>query len=181
MFLNVFILSGPQSHYYFYILNIIMYKTAKNVFHLCSSHDLRRSYLQNDLLYMTCVLLLASVAWVISCVNIFAVKIRCALFLSQPGNHHDESRPRCGKRERKTVSDFHWLKTPPAPLIAPGARSTVCPLVWTIPWYWQKYACPAHSAHFIKNNPIGIVFFFACHVDYCKIFDTYSFIFYLTK
>ena len=27
--------------------------------------------------------------------------------------------------ERKTVSDFYWLKIPPAPSVAPGARHTV--------------------------------------------------------
>ena len=41
-------------------------------------------------------------------------------------NHqYNESRPRCAKRKRETVSDLYWLKTPPAPSIAPGARSTV--------------------------------------------------------
>ena len=34
---------------------------------------------------------------------------------------NDESRLRRVKSERKTVSDFYWLKAPPAPSIAPGA------------------------------------------------------------
>ena len=49
------------------------------------------------------------------------------VFFCPTWEHHrdDESRPRYAKRERKTVSDFYWLKTPSAPVIAPGARSTV--------------------------------------------------------
>ena len=50
-------------------------------------------------------------------------------FWASGENHqYDESRPRYIKRERKTVSDFYWLKTPPAPSIAPGAKSAVCRL-----------------------------------------------------
>ena len=37
---------------------------------------------------------------------------------------NDESRPRW-ERGRQTVSDFYWLKTPPAPAIALVVRSTV--------------------------------------------------------
>ena len=39
--------------------------------------------------------------------------------------------------ERKTVSDFYWLNTPPAPAVAPGATSTVSRLHGT-PGPWQK-------------------------------------------
>ena len=41
----------------------------------------------------------------------------------------DDTRPRCVARERKTVLNLYWLKTPPAPLIAPGAKSTVSRLI----------------------------------------------------
>ena len=52
--------------------------------------------------------------WITAFVSLF--------FLDHRGeSSDDESRPRCVKRERKTVSDFYLLKTPPGPSIAPGA------------------------------------------------------------
>ena len=40
----------------------------------------------------------------------------CSIFVNY---QNDDSHPRCAKRERKTVSDFYWLKIPAAPSIAP--------------------------------------------------------------
>ena len=51
-----------------------------------------------------------------SCMHLFFTGLRVK-------NHlYDEFRTRCAKCERKTVSDFYWLKTPPACSIALGAR-----------------------------------------------------------
>ena len=50
--------------------------------------------------------------------------LHCFFFFwaSWENHRNDEFR---GRRERKTVADFYCLKTPPAPTIAIGARSTV--------------------------------------------------------
>ena len=45
-------------------------------------------------------------------------------WVSGENHQYDEFRSRW-KHERKTMSDFYWLKIPPAPAIALGARCTV--------------------------------------------------------
>ena len=74
--------------------------------------------------------------------------VLCFFFLGQRGNHqNDESRSRCAKRVPKTMSDFYWLKTPPAPQLPlePGPRYLVGTVPAALAYNWPDIG-PARVA-----------------------------------
>ena len=56
--------------------------------------------------------------------------------------------------ERKTVSDFYWLKTPHASWVAPGARCSY--LVWTVPTALAELSTPLPNPSGITSEMLNI-------------------------